>query len=173
MTIHADAVETAKKLLLVVVRPCEHASVELAVCLDCWIERSTPVLIQFNAKHAALVPLEVTGWICEEHPEFEWPHVVDGRDCPGPGMPDTNAMPALIYQRDRLRAIVRTLVSLRRSPADEAMVYSQHKAPVGDLPNSCRHGKIEHEFCIECGVETFGESAREVLEAIRVRRSPV
>lgn len=27
-----------------------------------------------------------TKWVCEEHPNREWPHLQDGKDCPGPGM---------------------------------------------------------------------------------------
>lgn len=27
-----------------------------------------------------------TKWVCEEHPDKEWPHLQDGKECPGPGM---------------------------------------------------------------------------------------
>ena len=46
--------------------------------------------------------LDTVVWICEKHPELDWPH----DDCAGPGMPRTNRISGLVYQRDEARAEV-------------------------------------------------------------------
>ncbi len=46
------------------------------------------------------------GMICEKHPEREWPHSdpneSDG-ECAGPGMPLSNRLSSLVWQRDHER----------------------------------------------------------------------
>ena len=38
---------------------------------------------------------DLTEWICEEHPLKPWPH----DDCPGPGMPASNQLYAVMYKQ--------------------------------------------------------------------------
>lgn len=50
------------------------------------------------ALHAVSAP-PLWEWICEQHPELDWPH----DDCAGPGMPKSAQVKALTYQRDQAR----------------------------------------------------------------------
>ena len=38
------------------------------------------------------------GMICEAHPWLGWPHPLDGRDCPGPGMPAPRVASTVRYE---------------------------------------------------------------------------
>lgn len=65
----------------------------------------------YNARVASEPP-PPADLCCEQHPEKDWPH----DDCAGPGMPISERMNALVYQRDYARSEARLL---REGPQNE------------------------------------------------------
>jgi len=61
--------------------------------------------------------------ICEAHPELPWPH----NNCPGPGMPESNRVRALVYQRNQASAKVDELIE----------VLKQHEPHAGPYHTQC------------------------------------
>ena len=80
------------------------------------------------------------GWICEVHPELEWPH----GDCAGPGQADYTQVEALVYQRDQARA-ERDKVAEKLERVERAMVVAKGRPPltamgaIEELKRTCRH----------------------------------
>src|SRR3990167_6498238 len=95
------------------------------------------------------------GWICETHPEREWPH----EDCAGPGMPVGTRINALVYQRDQARQeiarlthqldVARATISIylcraEQAEADVTRLTSERDEWKANCIESSRVGSREH-----------------------------
>lgn len=60
-------------------------------------------------------------WICEQHPELNWPHPDEAEsdgECAGPGMPLATQVRALVFQRDQATATLHDRVTREGTPND-------------------------------------------------------
>lgn len=90
---------------------------------------------------------EGLAWVCETHPESDWPHEIGERECGGAGMPRANQLSGLVFQRDRLEQAIRQHRDARgddRCWMDDEALYKV--LPEGYTPPA-RDTAVELERC--------------------------